>query len=107
MKREDFIDTVLHEIAHMLAPAGHGHGRRWKRIAKRLGAEPKAYKDLPYDADVKDEQLRWRGKCASGHVFFNDRREKRSCAECNPRDEFDPLFLISWEPNPTATFPPR
>lgn len=45
----DVLDTVMHEVAHALAgveisPKGRmmGHGKRWKRWAKRLGATPKA-----------------------------------------------------------------
>jgi predicted SprT family Zn-dependent metalloprotease len=34
-------DTLLHEIAHALAP-GAGHGPRWKRTAAQLGAVPRS-----------------------------------------------------------------
>lgn len=33
-------DTLLHEIAHALAP-GHGHGPRWRAICQQIGATPK------------------------------------------------------------------
>jgi predicted SprT family Zn-dependent metalloprotease len=33
----DFEDTVLHEIAHILAGPEAGHGRLWKRIAREIG----------------------------------------------------------------------
>ena len=32
-------DTILHEIAHALAP-GDGHGRAWKAACVRVGAKP-------------------------------------------------------------------
>lgn len=32
-------DTILHEVAHALAP-GDGHGRRWKAACQRVGARP-------------------------------------------------------------------
>ena len=35
-------DTVLHEIAHALAGPEARHGPKWKAIAKRLGATPRA-----------------------------------------------------------------
>lgn len=35
-------DTILHEIAHALAGPGSGHGLKWKQIATRIGATPKA-----------------------------------------------------------------
>ena len=37
---EEFTDVVLHEIAHALAPIEANHGKEWKRIAKRIGANP-------------------------------------------------------------------
>jgi predicted SprT family Zn-dependent metalloprotease len=35
-------DTILHEIAHALAGPSARHGPRWKKVAQRLGAEPKS-----------------------------------------------------------------
>lgn len=35
-------DTILHEVAHALAGPGAGHGPEWKRIARKLGANPEA-----------------------------------------------------------------
>ena len=38
-------DTLLHEIAHALTP-GDGHGARWKRKCRELGARPvRCYSD--------------------------------------------------------------
>ena len=33
-------DTLLHEIAHALAP-GDGHGAKWRRVCVQIGARPK------------------------------------------------------------------
>src|SRR5436190_12975378 len=30
-------DTILHEIAHALAPRGAGHGTAWRSVAKSIG----------------------------------------------------------------------
>lgn len=35
-------DTILHEIAHALAGPEARHGARWKAIARRIGATPRA-----------------------------------------------------------------
>lgn len=44
-------DTILHEIAHALTP-GAKHGLRWKVMAQKLGATPKACSDNPFvDSD--------------------------------------------------------
>lgn len=34
---DEIIDTILHEIAHALVGPGHGHGPRWRAMAKRIG----------------------------------------------------------------------
>lgn len=36
-------DTILHEIAHVLAGPRAGHGAEWKRIARRIGATPESH----------------------------------------------------------------
>ena len=35
-------DTILHEIAHALAGPEARHGARWKAIARRIDATPRA-----------------------------------------------------------------
>ena len=40
-------DTVLHEIAHAFTPRA-GHGLRWKVMAQKLGATPKACAENPF-----------------------------------------------------------
>jgi predicted SprT family Zn-dependent metalloprotease len=42
---EQVRDTILHEIAHALAP-GDGHGAKWKRKCREIGAVPRrCYRD--------------------------------------------------------------
>lgn len=39
----EFIDTVLHEIAHALVRTREApHGPAWRRMARRLGCKPRA-----------------------------------------------------------------
>lgn len=42
--REDFLDTVRHELAHAVCYEAHGksqkHNHRWKKMASKLGADP-------------------------------------------------------------------
>lgn len=37
-------DTILHELAHVLAGLKAGHGEKWERVAKTIGASPNAGK---------------------------------------------------------------
>jgi hypothetical protein len=38
----DLEDTVRHEIAHLIVGIDERHGPRWRRVARRLGAVPRA-----------------------------------------------------------------
>lgn len=42
-------DTILHEIAHALTP-NCGHGKKWKAVAREIGAVPRA---KTYDLESK------------------------------------------------------
>jgi predicted SprT family Zn-dependent metalloprotease len=33
-------ETLLHEVAHALVGPGHGHGRVWQAMARRVGCRP-------------------------------------------------------------------
>jgi predicted SprT family Zn-dependent metalloprotease len=37
---DEVLDTILHEIAHAIAPAGAHHGPQWKLVAREVGARP-------------------------------------------------------------------
>lgn len=39
---DDLEDTVRHELAHLIAGIDERHGPSWRRVAKRLGATPRA-----------------------------------------------------------------
>ncbi|GAB5412620.1 MAG: hypothetical protein Cons2KO_02230 [Congregibacter sp.] len=40
--REDLLDTIRHEFAHLIVGIRHKHGPRWRAAAASLGAIPKA-----------------------------------------------------------------
>jgi hypothetical protein len=51
---EETQDTVLHEIAHALAGAGHGHDSHWKHWCIKVGAEPtRCYRSEDQGGTVK------------------------------------------------------
>ncbi|MEU2202891.1 SprT-like domain-containing protein [Microbacterium oleivorans] len=51
-------DTLLHEIAHVLAGPAAKHGPYWKAAARRIGATPKACGTNPFVAATREERTR-------------------------------------------------
>ena len=78
-------NTILHEIAHALAGPTAKHGPDWKRIAVRLGANPKS---ATSEGGSVMELAPWVGTCPAGHVsprrFFRKPRAIYSCSQCAP-----------------------
>jgi hypothetical protein len=64
-------ETLLHEIAHALAGAGHGHDAVWKQKCLEIGATPKR---LSFDVDMR--------KAGGKHVA--------AAAECSTRSTENP-----------------
>ncbi len=58
-------DTILHEIAHVLAGAIAGHGCVWKLLAKSIGAIPEACCKL---ANIVQVETAWQGTCLDCQV---------------------------------------
>lgn len=57
----DVRDTILHEIAHVLAGAKAGHGRTWQMWAIRVGARPER---CAMNVDMPEGGIE--GVCTSG-----------------------------------------
>lgn len=79
---EDVVrDTILHEIAHALAP-GDGHGPGWRAACRRVGAVPKScaasgevvLPPAPY-ALVCD-------RCGARYARFRRTRGRYVCGRC-------------------------
>jgi predicted SprT family Zn-dependent metalloprotease len=78
-------DTILHEIAHALAPRGANHGEEWKAVCRRIGARPVACYSSTAVATV---QAKFEGRCPTCHKVFTkfrrpDPRRIYSCP-CRP-----------------------
>jgi predicted SprT family Zn-dependent metalloprotease len=86
-------DTVLHEIAHALVGAEHGHGAVWKAKAVEIGCTPT--RCLPETA--ARAAAAWTGTCPAGHVTTRHRQPIRvqSCGRCSR--SFEPQALVEWQ----------
>jgi predicted SprT family Zn-dependent metalloprotease len=65
-------DTLLHEIAHALVGADHGHDEVWKQKCLEVGARPERF------GHAEMPPGRWRARCDNcGKHFHRHRRPKR------------------------------
>jgi predicted SprT family Zn-dependent metalloprotease len=84
-------DTILHEIAHVLAPRGTGHGPAWRGIAREIGCNGKRC----FGDEVIRPLPRFRGRCPScSKTIFRHRRTIIACASCTP--VYDSRFAFVW-----------
>jgi predicted SprT family Zn-dependent metalloprotease len=84
-------DTILHEIAHALAPRGAGHGPAWQALALAIGCNGLRC----YGREVARPVPRFMGTCpACRRVIYRHRRTVLSCGKCS--DLFDPRFAFAW-----------
>lgn len=98
---EEAMQTLLHEIAHALVGAGHGHDRVWLALAREIGykggrcSSRADYEKVTQTAPYIDE-------CPNGHSQPRFRKRPAnaravSCGLCSPR--FDRRYLITTRPN--------
>ncbi len=90
------IDTVLHEIAHALAGASHGHDAVWKKTARAIGCTAEV---------CHRAEIRWRfvGMCAKCGVRVNGMRKHRwSCGRCSP-GVYSREAIFKWKPTDATT----
>ena len=78
--REEMVDTILHEIAHAIAGAQHGHDTVWKATAERIGCTAERCHQ------VQHTQPRWQGRCGCGKQWKRQRLTQRTrtavCPTC-------------------------
>ncbi|MCC7476354.1 MAG: SprT-like domain-containing protein [Pirellulales bacterium] len=87
-------ETILHEIAHALAPRGAGHNAEWRAIALSIGCQG----GRCYGEDVVRPKPPFKGTCPGcQRVIYRHRRSHIACGTCSPT--FDPRFLIQWSEN--------
>jgi len=69
------LDTLLHEIAHALAGPSARHGPKWKALARRIGATPRACDDSP---DTVVPPGDWQTTCPGCRKTFYRYRRPRT-----------------------------
>lgn len=79
-------DTILHEIAHALVGAGHGHDSVWRQKAREIGCTATRCHSLNFS----DE--RWIMRCPNGCFDVKRHRRKKGlvCMKCKTSVDFIP-----------------
>jgi predicted SprT family Zn-dependent metalloprotease len=84
-------DTILHEIAHALAPRGAGHGNKWRVVAQSIGCNAMRC----YGDEVVRPIPRYKGVCPScQRVISRHRRNLIACGRCS--SVFDKKYAFVW-----------
>lgn len=74
-------NTVLHEIAHALVGAGHGHGHIWRRKAIEIGCDGQRCNSMDVDENIVAKYIAKCPDCGIKHL--KHRKPKRiSCCRC-------------------------
>ena len=90
-------DTLLHEIAHAIAGPAAQHGPKWKAIAARLGATPRA-------CDSSDETVvtpgDWQATCAACSKTFHRYRRPLNLAGYRCRCKARGALIFDYKGDP-------
>ena len=89
-----FVDVLLHEIAHALVGRGNGHNYIWKRKAIEVGCSSQRC----YTNEVKTPPKKYAGTCpkCKREIEVN-KRNRVSCGKCSNR--FNPDYLFTYKIN--------
>lgn len=82
---DEFIEIVLHEIAHALAGPGQGHGPKWQAIAKSIGCTGKrCLSGTPFAKRTFKIECPCGKVCVTRFVVKQSTRDW-TCRHCNQR----------------------
>jgi len=99
---EQVKDTILHEIAHALAPVGEGHGRIWKSICVKIGANPTRCYSSKDVTKPKANYVRVCTTCNVEHQAYRKSRRKVACGACCKKyneGKYSDKFILKYKRN--------
>lgn len=88
LPEEDVVDTILHEIAHLMVGVRQGHNHKWKDACRKIGAKPER---LARGLDTSHITYKYDSYCPSckkvvGH-FSRRPKIKYICSACKTEVE--------------------
>ena len=76
-------NVILHEIAHAIAGAGHGHDALWKSICRKIGARPERCFTSASVATPTANYFYECPSCGKQYGTYRKRKRKGSCTICS------------------------
>lgn len=104
--REQRMNTVLHEIAHAIAGAGHGHDAFWKRTFISLGGNGERSAERPASVYTTENYL-WIGVCPTCGDVTGFKRAPQTVWGCVKCPKHSPVQgrIFEWKKNHVAVAP--
>lgn len=100
---DHLIDTLRHEVAHVIAGPQAGHGRMWQIWASKLGARPQATEDTHAGGFIDPGYSYW-GVCPNHGVvtgWFRKPSSTFSCGLCRTpiiiTKDWDEVYEVGYE----------
>lgn len=93
---EVVLDTILHEIAHALVSARHGHDAVWRRKAIEIGCNG----SRTYGNETIRPPYPYKGVCPNGHETKARKRMRVACSKCcnaHNNGRFSSEYMFVWE----------
>lgn len=96
MTEKEFMNTLLHEIAHALVGEDHGHDHAWRTKHYELGGNGRRQSQIAVKVPPA-----WVGVCPNGHRITRHRLTQKakggSCPRCAPTFSRD--YMFTWTKN--------
>lgn len=92
------INTILHEIAHALVGAGHGHDEVWRRKAIEIGCN--GNRCCSDNVNVEGKYVAVCDGCNTRHYIHRAKKRNVSCGKCSGgryNEKFKLIFRLNLE----------
>lgn len=97
-----FMDTLLHEIAHALVGSGHGHNHIWKAKCREIGCRPVRCYSSELAKGVKSKYLLVCNNCDYKKKQHRNSGKEWACGDCCKKysnGRFDRKYLLELKEN--------
>ena len=97
-KKDDVVNTILHEIAHALCPK-QNHNNIWKSKAKEIGCDGSRCYCTDKIKQPKSKYVAICVGCKKVYKAYRLRKRKSSCGFCSG-GKFNPLYKLQYSTPP-------